>query len=44
MQFTREEETTAELNLTECVSHSLLLRFECRNSVLAGRRSLLMTG
>lgn len=43
MQFTREEETTAELNLTECVPHTLLLCFRYRNLVFAGKRSPLMT-
>jgi hypothetical protein len=44
MQFTREEETTAELNITECVLHSPLSILRCYNSVLAGRRLPLMTG
>ena len=44
MQFTREEETTAELNMTESVLHSPLLILRFYNSVLTERRLPLMTG
>ena len=44
MQFTREEETTAELNMTECVFlFSVAVLSGAESLVLAGRRSPLMT-
>lgn len=44
MQFTREEETTAELNMTEYVLRFMLQFLWCWNPIPAERRLLLMTG
>lgn len=44
MQFTREEETTAELNMKEYVPPSPCQFVGSWNQVRVGKRSLLMTG
>lgn len=43
MQFTREEETTAELNMTECVLLPPSFFFSRVLKLSAGKRLLLMT-